>query len=108
MTSPLLLWLSAFHLIHLLRGITGIRILNNTPTLQEVIDTAPVEDKIMHMADISAVFISHIQSKGLSYIEGNKTKLAGYGILTMLCLVVDLVLLAFAIWVLIGSDMVLI
>ncbi len=59
------MWASSIHLVHFIRGLVGIGILNSAPTLQELIDGAPMEDKVMHMAEISAAFGNHLKSKGL-------------------------------------------
>lgn len=104
---PLALYTSAIHLVHFIRGLIGLCILNNTPTIQELIDSAPMEDRVMHMSEISAAFSKHIQSKGLAYMEGNRGKLTMYAITTVLCLLTDIGLLGYTVWLIVqGSDFV--
>ena len=72
--------------------IHGIIIINNAPTTQDLIESAPAEPKIMHMTDITTTFTNHLKSKGLEYIENNRSYLMTYGVLTIISLVIDFLL----------------
>ena len=58
----------------------------------DLIESVPMEDKVMHMSEITAVFMKHLKSKGLEYIDANKGILTVYGVFTILCLIIDLIL----------------
>ncbi len=106
-TRPSALWVSLFHLGHVVRGLIGVAILNSAPTVQDLIESTPLEDKVMHMAEISAAFTNHMRAKGLEYMDNNRAKLSGYGVWTGICLLVDIGLLLFTVWGLAVADMVL-
>eukprot|EP00826_Nyctotherus_ovalis_P018992 TRINITY_DN15788_c0_g1_i2.p1 TRINITY_DN15788_c0_g1~~TRINITY_DN15788_c0_g1_i2.p1 ORF type:complete len:127 (-),score=28.34 TRINITY_DN15788_c0_g1_i2:10-390(-) len=81
-------------------------VLSGVPKLHEVVRQTPLEDKVMRIGDISAVFISHIKSKSLEYLEKNKPRLTGYGAITIICMVIDLGLLLAGFWSFFTADLV--
>jgi len=107
LTNKAALLITLIHLIHIGRGIMGIIVLNEVPKLHEVIQQTPLEDKIMRMSDISTIFMNHVKSESLKYLEENKPRLTGYGIYTIICLLVDLCLLLAAFWSLFTADQVI-
>ena len=82
----------------MIRGLIGILVLGGIPTLQDIIETTPLEDKVMRMAEITAIFTDHLKSKGLEYMEKNRFRLTLYGTLTVICLMADLALLICTCW----------
>jgi len=96
------MWITAIHGIHFFRGITGIAILNGMPMINEIIDTVPLEDRVMRMAEISRIFADHVKSKGLQYMDENRGKLTFYGILTIICLLADLGVIGYTGWQLVN------
>lgn len=84
--------LTMLHLLHIIRGFYGIIIINNAPTTQDLIESAPAEGKVMHMEEITATFTNYLKSKGLEYLESNKNTLMCYGVLTIISFIMDFLL----------------
>ena len=98
LTNMSALFITLIHLVHVLRGITGIIILNNVPNIYEIVVNAPLDNKAMRMSEISQTFIQYLKAKGLDYLETNKPKFTIYGILTGVCAVLDIILMLSLFW----------
>jgi hypothetical protein len=93
--------------VHVVRSVIGLLILSSVPSLSDVIQQAPLEDKVMRMAEVSSTFTNYLKSRGLEYLENNKPRLILYGALTISCLIVDLCLLLFLFVILMYREMVM-
>ena len=102
------LWFSFIHIVHIVRGILGIIILSGLPSLTDLIKKAPLEDKTMRMGEITSVFIDYLKSKSLEYLDRAKPKLTWYGIITIICIIIDGFLLIQELIVLLYNDLVIV
>ncbi len=74
----------------------------------DLIESVPLQERVMRLSEITVAFTKHLKSKGLEYIEANRRQMLIYGLSTLLCLVVDLALYIWAVWAFFNMDMVFI
>ena len=77
---------SLIHLLHILRGIIGIAILNSAPPLEDLVENSPLDS--ISKVDLT---IEYIKNKGIEYATNNREQFNTYGIITGFCVFLDIV-----------------
>ena len=73
----------------------------------DLIESVPLEDRVMRLNEITEIFTKHLKSRGLEYIDANRQRLTTYGIFTLVCLVLDLLLFIWTVWAMFRAEIVL-
>jgi len=82
LTDPLLFYRSLSHLLHILRGVIGITLLNAIPPLENVIEDFPV-DRPMDL------IFDYMKSRAEAYVHENTHQFTAYTIVSIFCGLID-------------------
>lgn len=73
-------------MLHILRGIIGVFILDSMPSVQDLIDSTPINEPDEKLA---GSVTEYMRIRGQEFAQNNKQQFTTYGIVTIICMIID-------------------